>query len=275
MHTYQQDGNDQSALKPDQVDQCVTCADEERQETVRDRLLSEQSARLEVRSVSIHRLDFCSVTNVLTVYSEKDKDEVLQIPQVFLNVSKGLVAPNDDLLKLFGSTDHDLILMEILKKGEIQLSEKERQAKHLQTNNEILQIISTKCINPNSKKRYPPTMIQKALAELKFNFNGSKPAKIQALDAIKLLVEKQVIPIARAKMKIKVSINSKDYKKLSSVLDPLLGEFDSSYTSSNFETIALIDPVNYREIVELLKTNKSGHIEVLDMAVIQEGDKSL
>ena len=55
--------------------------------------------------------------------------------------------------------------------------------------NEFLNIISTKCINPRSKKRYPPSMIEKVLNEVKFHLNPTKPTKIQALDAIKLLVE--------------------------------------------------------------------------------------
>jgi rRNA metabolism protein, SBDS family len=120
---------------------------------------------------------------------EKDIDEVLQIPLVFQNVSKGQVANNEDLLKCFGTTNQDEIIQEILNKGEIQLNEKERTANLQQKQNEFLTIISTKCINPKSKKRYPPSMIQKALDQLKFHLNPSKAAKLQALDAIKLLVE--------------------------------------------------------------------------------------
>lgn len=138
---------------------------------------------------------------------EKDIDEVLQINQVFINVSKGQVASKDDLLKAFQTTDVDAIIKEILYKGEIQLSEKERQLKLAKINNEMLTIISAKCINPKSKKRYPPTMIHKALTELKFNVVVNKAAKLQALEAIKLLISSQIIPIARSKMKVKVVVS--------------------------------------------------------------------
>ena len=50
---------------------------------------------------------------------EKDLDEVLQIHQVFINVSKGLVASKDDLIKCFGSSNVDEIIKEILMKGDI------------------------------------------------------------------------------------------------------------------------------------------------------------
>ncbi|CCE81853.1 Piso0_002530 [Millerozyma farinosa CBS 7064] len=209
---------------------------------------------------------------------EKNLDEVLQIPQIFLNVSKGQVASNEDLIKCFGSTDNDKIILEILEKGEIQLNEKERSANLQQKNNEFLNIISTKCINPKSKKRYPPTMIQKALTELKFHVNPNKPTKTQALDAIKLLIARQIIPIARAQMKIKIILSNKAKKSIfDNEIKPLIHKIiDESQDDSIFECIGVIDPVNYRQIVEILHNDGSkakkvdGSIEVLDMAAISE-----
>ena len=52
-------------------------------------------------------------------------------------------------------------------------------------------------------------MIEKVLNEVKFHLNPTKPTKIQALDAIKLLVEKQIIPIARAQMKVRITLSKK------------------------------------------------------------------
>lgn len=48
---------------------------------------------------------------------EKDLDEVVQIENVFLNVSKGQVASKDDLQKAFGTSDVTEVLLEILKKA--------------------------------------------------------------------------------------------------------------------------------------------------------------
>lgn len=44
---------------------------------------------------------------------EKDLDEVIQIQNVFVNVSKGQVAPNEDLQKAFGTTSTDDIVLEV------------------------------------------------------------------------------------------------------------------------------------------------------------------
>lgn len=202
---------------------------------------------------------------------EKDLDEVLQIHQVFMNVSKGLAASKEDLQKCFGMTDLDPIIKEIITKGEIQLSERERQLMINKINNELLTIISAKCVNPKSKKRYPPTMIHKALVELKFSPVLNKPAKLQALEAIKLLVSKQIIPIVRAKMKVRVSV-SMTFQDTIDHLKTLIVSNDSS-TTVNDENIwtctGLIDPVSYRDLVTVCEAKK-GSIQVLDMAVVDD-----
>ncbi|GMG38522.1 unnamed protein product [Ambrosiozyma monospora] len=207
---------------------------------------------------------------------EKDLDEVLQIPQVFLNVSKGQVAPTEDLKKAFGTTDIDTIVMEILRKGEIQLSEKERSQQNEKLHNEILTIISTKCVNPKTKKRYPPSMINKALKELKFNSTNAKNAKTKALEAIRLLVEKQIIPIARAQMRIRISIKNKDYTKEREKIEKLISsKQNEDKIEAETEIACLIEPESYKELNELIKSLK-GSVEVLDMAVVeQQGDKLL
>ena len=58
---------------------------------------------------------------------ETDIDEVLQIASVFTNVSKGILAKNADLTRAFDTTDQDAICRIILEKGELQVSDKERQ----------------------------------------------------------------------------------------------------------------------------------------------------
>lgn len=207
---------------------------------------------------------------------EKNIDEVLQIPQVFMNVSKGQVASSEDLKAAFNTTNIDEIIQEILKKGEIQLSEKERAQQNAKLHNEILSIISAKCINPKSKKRYPPTMIDKALKELKFNFVNARSAKSKALEAIKLLVEKQIIPIARAKMRVKVTLKTSKYENYKS---EFVTEFVSALEAENIrdqetEILFLVEPENYKLLGEKVK-KLDGKIELVDSAVIQEGELKL
>lgn len=200
---------------------------------------------------------------------EKDLDEVLQIPQVFTNVSKGQVANNEDLKEAFGTVDQNEIILEILNKGEIQLNEKERSANLQQKQNEFLTIISTKCINPRLKKRYPPSMIQKVLTELKFHLNPNKPPKTQALEAIKLLVEKQLIPIARAQMKVRIVVPVAQKKLYEEDIKPLIDQVEEEEKDAKkLELVGIIDPINYKKLGEVI--GSKGTLEVVDMAAIKE-----
>jgi hypothetical protein len=47
--------------------------------------------------------------------SEKDLDDVLQISNVFINVSKGEVAKSNDLKKSFGTDDRNTVAREVSK----------------------------------------------------------------------------------------------------------------------------------------------------------------
>jgi len=55
-----------------------------------------------------------------------DPNEVLQIDEVFTNVSKGMVAKQKDLELFKPIKDKKQIVMEILNRGELQVSEMER-----------------------------------------------------------------------------------------------------------------------------------------------------
>lgn len=198
---------------------------------------------------------------------ETDLDEVLQIPQVFVNVGKGQTAPGADMKAAFGHTDQDKIILEILNTGELQLGEKERQQQSSQLQTEIIQLVSQKCVNSKTKRPYTATMIEKALiGELKFNIVPKKSAKIQALDAIKLLVEKQLIPIARARMRIRVTGDVKKLglgEKLKTNMDATVEE------ESHDELVCSIDPGQFRPVNEFVLAEGKGKckVEVMEVAV--------
>lgn len=176
--------------------------------------------------------------------TEKDLDNVLQIPNVFISVSKGQVAPTQDLAKAFGAkTKLDDIILEILNKGDIQVGEKERNAQLERTHREVLDIIASKLVDPTSKRVYTTGMLEKALDRLSVQGaqahgegketankidsssaqNGSntggkekalptwtgvvtnRSAKSQALDAMKALIAHQPIPISRARMRVRIT----------------------------------------------------------------------
>jgi ribosome maturation protein SDO1 len=74
--------------------------------------------------------------------------------------------------------------MEILASGEVQLSEKERTSAQAALLKEICTIVSDKCVNPQSKRPVTVGVVERALSEMHFNANISKPAKKQVRIAV-------------------------------------------------------------------------------------------
>ena len=272
---------------------------------------------------------------------EKDLDNVLQIPSVFLSVSKGQTAPAADLQKAFGAkTSTDDIIQEILKKGEMQVGEKERHAQVERLEREVLDIVAGKVVDPRSKRVYTPGMVGKALEmlssqgaqhkqeEKKGEGSGTqtptategaeeamkkkpmptwtgvvttKSAKSQALEAMKALIAWQPIPVARARMRLRVTCPTSILKQsvksakteakdeneedergekqtAGTVKDRILSYVEQVETQDTveqeWEVTGFVEPGAFKGLGEFIggETKGKGRVEVLDMTVVHEGE---
>ncbi|XP_060528807.1 ribosome maturation protein SBDS [Cylas formicarius] len=206
---------------------------------------------------------------------EKDIDEVLQTHTVFTNVSKGQVAKKEDLLKAFGTDNQTEICKQILAKGELQVSDKERQSQIDQLFKDIATTVATKCLNPELKRPYPVTLIEKAMKDAHYSVKLNQSTKQQALSVIKLL--KDSIPIERAKMRLKVNFNGKEAKKLKEKLAKMENvEVESEERDETEITLVLLlDPGCFKEIDSIVKSETKGgaFLEVLSYKEVVLGDE--
>lgn len=158
-------------------------------------------------------------------------DDVLQVSNVFVNVSKGEVAKTDDLQKAFGKTKVQEIVKEvayshlalsaefmssnqILNKGEVQVGEKEREHDLTSLRREIATLVAEKSVDPATQRPYPVGIIEKAMSEAGYSLKQNKNAKSQVSECIKILQTESKLPIQRARMRVKVSIPVADQERL-------------------------------------------------------------
>ncbi|XP_001604171.1 ribosome maturation protein SBDS [Nasonia vitripennis] len=207
---------------------------------------------------------------------EKDIDEVLQTHTVFMNVSKGQVAKKEDLIKAFGKDDQTEICKEILEKGELQVSDKERHSALDSMFKDIATTVADKCVNPESKRPYSVSLIEKAMKDIHFSVKPNRNAKQQALEVITQL--KTVMPLERAQMRLRVLVSGKEARKLREKIVKLTTKVESEdWNSGSLDLVCLIDPGHYREIDELVRaeTKGSGVLELLNLKEITEGEEVL
>lgn len=302
--------------------------------------------------------------------NEDDLDEVLQIVNVFLSpwstkdhslfegfadrrqfadVSKGQVASNEDLKKAFPGMTREEVVLEILKKGEVQVGEKERAQELDRIHKEVIDIVAGRLVDPKTKRVYTAGMIEKALDQLSsqgghtgrragkahgestpnqsqsrdqsasaagsgtatpVTQNGETPAdmlkakpvwtgvvttrsaKSQALEAMKALIAHQPIPVARARMRLRIACPNNILKQAvksvpkaegeepqtGNVKDKLLSFVEQvenqDVMGEEWEVVGFVEPGSFKTLSEFVSTQTKGkaRVEVLDMAVTHEGD---
>ncbi|GBE78676.1 Ribosome maturation protein [Sparassis crispa] len=190
---------------------------------------------------------------------ETDIDDVMQISNVFINVSKGELAKSQDLQKAFGTTDTNTIVKEILKKGELQVGEKEREHDLTSIRKEIATLVAEKCVDPATQKRYPVGIIEKAMDEAGFSIRQGKNAKSLVSECIKLLQTESKLPIQRARMRVSLNLPTADAERLRTrVLESADQVERDEKGSEDWQTILLIDPGQFRVLNELLQKECAG-----------------
>jgi ribosome maturation protein SDO1 len=322
--------------------------------------INQPSNQIRLTNVSLVRMkkgkkryEIACYKNTVTAYRsgvETDLDNVLQIPNVFLNVSKGQVAPNEDLKKSFPGMTRDEVVLEILNRGEIQVGEKERGAELERLHKEVVEMVAARLVDPKSKRVYTTGMIEKALDQLssqgghaagrqagkghgnegersqsrgqsvatnesgtstpangeangeaaekekfKPKWTGvttSKSAKSQALEAIKALIAHQPIPVARARMRLRITCPTSVLKQSvksqpkaegeepekGTVKDKILSYVEQvesqDVMGEEWEVVGFVEPGSFKTLSEFISSQTKGRAraEVLDMAVTHEGD---
>jgi len=185
---------------------------------------------------------------------ETDLDEVLQISNVFVNVSKGEVAKADELKKAFGKADIKTVVTEILKKGELQVGDKEREHELANIRKDIATQVAEKCVDPATQKPYPVSIIEKAMTEAGFGVKPNKNAKSQVLECIQLIQTKSKLPLQRARMRVRVTIPTDKVEELGTKIHSSADKVEETEErEAEWVTVMLIDPGQFRVLNDLLQ----------------------
>eukprot|EP00890_Picochlorum_soloecismus_P001857 jgi/Picsp_1/2672/NSC_00902-R1_ribosome maturation protein sbds-like len=216
---------------------------------------------------------------------EKDLDEVLQTTAVFSNVSKGILAKREDLMRAFGTDDETKICLIILNEGELQISDKERKMEINTLFRDVAAVLSEKCINPKSRKPYTIGMLERALKDIHFSVDPKRPAKTQAVEALPLLQDR--FPIERARMYLKIHVPLSCCQELKSVLKNESGSIEEDDICGSMVVVkCYIDPGSYRVVnkyvqdsasesrMEILSFRETGHGAAFDDSELIEQESN-
>lgn len=221
--------------------------------------------------------------------TETDLSEVLQTTRVFTNVSKGQFAKSSLLEKCFGTSDEEEVCRFILEKGDVQVSDLERNAQLESTIREVASMVSEKCVHPVSRRPYTMAQIRDAMKMAGFMVHPTRNTKQQFLDCVRLLQKTEVLSIERAKMQLALvflslgdgeeeSFETRRHAAIEMLMEAGVGENDiQAPTAGNSNRVVFLsDPSLYRQVDAIARdASVKGRVEIIQQCVTEEGDVAL
>jgi len=87
-------------------------------------------------------------------------------------------------------------------------------------------------------------MVERAMKEIHYSVKPGKSTKTQALIVIKLLQEKDAIPIERAQMRLKIEAPKGAGRKITRLLEPIINSSEGESYEECFSYVSIISNNN-------------------------------
>jgi ribosome maturation protein SDO1 len=131
-----------------------------------------------------------------------DPTQVLAIDEVFSDSARGDRATNDQLKKHFKTEDHAKAALEVLKRGELQLTQEQRMRLTEEKRRQVVTIIAKNYVDPKTHLPHPPVRVEQAMEEARISIDPFQDANEQA----KIVIEKIriIIPLKSERVKLTV-----------------------------------------------------------------------
>ena len=139
-------------------------------------------------------------------------DNLVASTDVYSDSAKGKRANNEDLNKVFGTTDFEKILDYILQHGEVQITTDQKRKMQESKKKKIIALIARNAVDPTTHLPHPLNRIEAAFENAKLHVDPFKSPEDQMEAALKAL--KTILPIKIETDRIEVIIPAKYAPKI-------------------------------------------------------------
>jgi ribosome maturation protein SDO1 len=130
--------------------------------------------------------------------------EVLAAETIFSDANKGTRASEENLRKVFSTTDALKIAEAILTKGTLQLTTEQRRKMTEDKKKQIIDFIARQSVDPKTNLPHPSTRIENAMEQIRYSIDPFKPVEEQAKEIIKAL--RIILPLKMEQIALDVTI---------------------------------------------------------------------
>ena len=129
---------------------------------------------------------------------------VIVADEVFSDARKGLRASSDKLKLHFGTDDHAKAALEVLNRGELNLTQEQRKKLTDEKRKAIIAAISKNFVDPRTLLPHPPLRIDQAMQEARVNVDPFQDANEQMKTVVESL--RTILPLKSEKIKLQVKV---------------------------------------------------------------------
>jgi ribosome maturation protein SDO1 len=133
-----------------------------------------------------------------------EPSQVIAVDEVYADSNKGLRASSEKLKKHFGTDDHAKAALEVLKRGELNLTQEQRKRLTDEKRKAVVTMISKNFVDPRTSLPHPPVRIEQAMQDARVSIDPFRDANEQ----MKMVVEelRVVLPLKSEKVKLQVKV---------------------------------------------------------------------
>ena len=133
-----------------------------------------------------------------------EPSQVIAVDEVYSDSTKGLRANSEKLKRHFGTDDHAKAALEVLKRGELSLTQEQRKRLTEEKRKGIVAIISKNFVDPKTSLPHPPLRIEQAMQDARVAIDPFRDVNEQT----KLVIEelRVILPLKSEKVKLQVKI---------------------------------------------------------------------
>ncbi|HLQ21175.1 MAG TPA: ribosome assembly factor SBDS [Nitrososphaerales archaeon] len=134
-----------------------------------------------------------------------EPSQVIAADEVFSDSSKGLRVGTEKLKKYFKTEDAARAAVEVLRRGELQLTQEQRKKLLDEKRKSIVTMIAKTYVDPRTSLPHPPIRVEQAMQEARISIDPFQDASEQT----KMVVEKirSIIPLKSERVRLLVRVS--------------------------------------------------------------------
>ena len=186
-------------------------------------------------------------------------DNILISDEVYTNWKKGDKPNAKDLKNVFGTSDLQKCLHEIIDKGELQLSSKERKKDYEDKKGEVIYYIHKNYIDPKTHYPHPIHTLETYLEKVNYTIEPQGDTRRQAEDIVKKL-QYQGIIFKKGRIDYNLSLNYQYMGKCTNIIHKFADIMSERQTSEGISYDLSIGPSEVDNfMVDLNKITKGDY----------------